>query len=88
MILALACFARSSPRFHAMLLANRWFGSTLRQWEENKTVSRNTKIRATLFMIVSFSISIALVSPRAGLQLMLVVIAVVLFVFIWRLKER
>ncbi|NOQ94794.1 MAG: DUF454 family protein, partial [Methylophaga sp.] len=31
LILALACFANSSPRFHQMLLNNRWFGAALQQ---------------------------------------------------------
>jgi uncharacterized membrane protein YbaN (DUF454 family) len=87
LIAALALFANSSPRFHGMLLNNRWVGEILIQWEENNSVSRKTKIRATLLLIVSFSLSIVLVSPRVGLQLMLVVIAVTLLVFIWRLKE-
>ena len=88
LILALALFAKSSPRFHQMLLKNRWFGSILKQWEDSKTVSRPIKMRASVLLVISFSISISLLHGRVGLQLMLMTIAVVFLVFIWRLKEK
>ena len=87
LILALAMFAKSSPRFHQMLLNNRWFGGLLKQWEMSKTVSRPVKKRASLLLLISFSISIAFLHDRLRLQLMLVAIAIVFLVFIWRLKE-
>lgn len=88
MILAAACFAKSSPRFHKWLLDNRWFGQDLKQWEETKTVSHKVKPRATALIILTFSISIAILHGRIELQLMLVGIASILLFFIWRLKEH
>lgn len=87
MILAAACFARSSPRFHRWLLSNRWIGRDLKQWEETRTVSRRVKPRATWLIILTFSVSIAILSGRIELQIMLIGIAAVLLFFIWRLKE-
>jgi len=87
LLLALALFANSSPRFHQMLLNNRWFGTILRQWEDSKTVSRQVKRRASFLILVSFSISIFLLQGNMGLQGMLVVIALILLLIIWRLKE-
>ena len=87
LILALALFAKSSPKFHQMLLDNRWLGKILRQWEEEKTVSRQIKIRASLLIFVSFSISIYWVREVFLLQWMLLAIAITLLFFIWRLKE-
>jgi uncharacterized membrane protein YbaN (DUF454 family) len=87
LILALTLFANSSPRFHKMLLNNRWFGPILKDWEENKTVTRQLKIRATLIVLASFSFSIYLVNYSWILQIMLITIAVILLVFLWRLKE-
>ena len=87
LILALAIFANSSPRFHQMLLDNRWFGPILKDWEENKTVTRRIKLRATFLVLISFSFSIFLVRYSWILQIMLITIAVILLVFIWRLKE-
>ena len=87
LILALALFAKSSLKFHQMLLDNRWLGKILRQWEEEKTVSRQIKIRASLLIFVSFSISIYWVREVFLLQWMLLAIAITLLFFIWRLKE-
>ena len=87
LILALTIFANSSPRFHQMLLDNRWFGPILKDWEENQTVTRRIKLRATFLVLISFSLSTFLVGYSWILQIMLVTIAVILLVFIWRLKE-
>jgi len=87
LILALACFSKSSPRFHAMLLRNKWFGPTLRQWEQSHTIRRRVKYKATALIIATFSISIWILSGRTGIQLMLICLCLILLVFVWRLKE-
>jgi len=87
LILALACFANSSPRFHRLLLNNRWFGSALQQWEDNRTITRNTKIKAMLLIILSFAISIGILHGRLQLQLGLLVLCCILLFFMSRLKE-
>lgn len=87
LILALAFFANSSPRFHQMLLNNRWVGASLKQWEEKKSVSRQTKRYASLVVLVSFSFSIAILHGRLEFQIFLIAMATVLLFFIWRLKE-
>lgn len=88
LILALILFAKSSPRFHRMLLNNRWFGAGLKQWEEKKTVSRRTKRAASILILATFLISIVIMNKRPELQILLVIVTVVLLLFIWRLKEN
>jgi len=87
LIIALACFAESSPRFHRMLLENKWFGPPLEQWEKTKTIRRKIKQKVMLLIIATFSISIFVLSGRLGLQLMLVCFCLILLTFVWRLKE-
>jgi uncharacterized membrane protein YbaN (DUF454 family) len=87
LILALACFAESSPRFHRMLLNNKWFGPALAQWEQTKTIRRKIKYKVMLLIIATFGISIFVLSGRAGLQLMLVVFCLMVLFFVWRIKE-
>ena len=88
LIVALVLFSKSSPRFHQMLLNNRWFGPPLKQWEDEKTLSRKTKYKAFLLVILAFSISIAILDNHIQLQLSLVGIAIILLLFIWRIKEQ
>ncbi len=87
LILALACFAKSSPYFHQKLLNNRWFGSTLQQWENNRSISRTAKRKAMVLIILTFSISILVLSGRIALQLMLLLMCCMLLIFMKRLKE-
>lgn len=87
LILALACFAESSPRFHRMLLENKWFGPPLAQWESTKTIRRKVKYKVMMLIIATFGISILVLSGRANLQIMLVCFCLILLSFVWRLKE-
>jgi len=87
LIIALFLFARSSPRFHQMLLDNRYFGPGLREWEQHRTIKRQTKRKATVLIIITFAISIALLYERLALQIMLVAIASLLLIYLWNLNE-
>lgn len=88
MILAAFCFSKGSPKFHAMLLNNKYFGEDLKKWEKTKTVNRKSKQKATELIIFSFLISISILNGKMHLQIMLIVIGVILLSFIWlKLKE-
>lgn len=86
-ILALFLFAQSSERFHQMLLDNRWVGKDLKRWKKNKTISSSAFRKATLFIVLSFSISVALLHERLLLQIMLIGIAAVLLWYLRRICE-
>ncbi len=87
LIVALALFSKSSPRFHQMLLNNRWFGPTLRQWEETRSLSRKTKYKVYALIIAVFSVSIAIFHDKIHYQLMLAALGAILLAIIWRIKE-
>jgi len=87
LILALGIFSKSSPRFHRMLLNNKYVGEDLKRWEQSKAMSRPSKKKATLVILISFGLSIAILHSRVGLQLMLMAIAMILLLIIWRIKE-
>jgi uncharacterized membrane protein YbaN (DUF454 family) len=57
-LLAAACFARSSPRMHQWLLNNEVFGPILHSWEENKCISFGAKWLALSMMTIIGGISI------------------------------
>jgi hypothetical protein len=87
LIIALALFSKSSHRFHKMLLDNKYVGADLRRWQESKSMSRSSKVKAIWVIVLTFGVSIGVLHGRMGLQLMLVVIAVVLLLVIWKIKE-
>jgi len=87
LILALACFAESSPRFHQMLLENKWFGPPLQQWQKTHSIKHSIKLKVYFIITVSFALSIGILWGRPYLQLLLVVIAISLILCITRIKE-
>lgn len=61
LLLAAACFARSSPALYQRLIANRVFGPYISQWQRDRTIPREAKRKACGLVVVTFAISIALV---------------------------
>lgn len=49
-LLAAACFARSSEKWHRWLLNNRTFGPMIHDWEENRCIPCRIKLIAVISM--------------------------------------
>ena len=81
LLLAGACFTRSSPRFHRRLLANRTFGPYLVQWRRDRTIPRDAKVKAYCLVLASFGASIAWVESGA-LRWMLAALGLALIGFL------
>ncbi|MGE8656969.1 MAG: YbaN family protein [Achromobacter sp.] len=56
LILAVACFSRSSPRLERWLLDSPTYGPALRAWREQGAVSRKGKLCASLGMAVGYGL--------------------------------
>ena len=57
-LLAAACFARSSEKWHRWLLSSATFGPMVRNWEENRCITCRVKMIGILSMIVVGGFSI------------------------------
>ncbi|MGL4508030.1 MAG: YbaN family protein, partial [Aeromonas sobria] len=84
MLLAAALFARSSPRFHRWLLTHRWFGPPIVDWQQYRGIRRHARRRAIIFILLTFSVSLAVV-PLLWVKGLLVVIMVILLTWLMRL---
>lgn len=76
LILAAACFARSSPAWEAWLLEHPRFGPSLRGWREEGAISRPAKLMACVGMSVGFVLFYLGAHP--GIWLMLSVAGVMI----------
>ena len=86
LILAAGAAARSSPRLHAWLLANRVFGPMLTHWYRDRSVSRRAKWSATATMALCSVIVGWFASPRWVAGLAITCMACVL-VWLWMRPE-
>jgi len=87
-ILALACFARSSERFHQKLLNSPYIGKILADWEQDKRIDKQRKKQIILIILCSFGFSIYILQSHFYLQLLLIFIMCILLFFIKRIAEK
>jgi len=88
LLLAAACFARSSERFHAWLLNHRTFGPLVREWHEHRSIPYRTKLFAIGLMSLSLGVSIVFFVQPAWLQAALAVGGLLLAVWLYRIPSR
>ncbi|ABC31111.1 uncharacterized protein conserved in bacteria [Hahella chejuensis KCTC 2396] len=60
-LLAAACFARSSPKFHHWLVSHRHLGPIVKNFESGRGVTRKVRARALICLWVGLSISMVVV---------------------------
>lgn len=90
LLLAAACFARSSERFYRWLLGNRWFGAYVRDYREGRGVPVRVKIFTLALMWGAILLSVAFAVSNLFVRIILVVIAagVTLHIVSIRRKRR
>src|SRR5262245_26065726 len=69
LILAAACFARSSPRMEAWLVNHPKWGPSIRAWRENGAIPRRIKFIAIGSMAISFAILAIVHTPALWLEI-------------------
>ena len=90
LLLAAACYARSSQRFYHWLLNNKWFGNYIKNYIQRKGVPLKVKILAItwLWITIGFSVVFAVEVFLVRLILILIAIGVSIHIFSIRtLKE-
>lgn len=85
-LLAAACFAKSSPRFYQWLLNRAYFAQMITDYQKYRGINRKTKIRAILLMWLSMCFSAYLVG-QLWLSISLLCVALAVSCYLWRLPE-
>ena len=67
LLVATACFARSSPRLHGWLVGHPTFGPPIRNWQDHGAISRSAKRMAIGTMTVVFALTVILGLSRLAL---------------------
>src|SRR4030042_2469421 len=76
LLLAAACYIRSSERFYRWLINNRLFGTYIRNYLEGKGMPLTIKIYTIALLWVTISLSIILISQNMIIKIILVCVAI------------
>ena len=76
LLLAAACYARSSQRFYDWLLSNKYFGNYIRSYLERKGVPLKVKVLTITLLWITIGCSVAFAVQIFVIRLILVLIAI------------
>lgn len=88
LLLAAACFARSSPRCHAWLLDHPRLGPLVSGYLEGSGIPLRAKVKAILMIWLSVSLSLVLSRPPTWVQMLVLAIAAGVTLYLLRLPTR
>jgi hypothetical protein len=86
LLVAAACYARSSDRLYTWLVGQPSLGRIVSEWRRSRSLPHGVKPRALVLVTLTFAVSILLVDGLA-MRLALVALAIVLAWFLWRIPE-
>ncbi len=87
-LLAAACFARGSQRFHEWLLTHPLFGPIIIEWNEYGSIPWRTKIVAIVLMSTTLTVSTVFFIEPHWLQAALALLGMLLAAWLYRVPSR
>jgi len=86
LLLAAACYARSSQRFYNWLMKNRWFGNYIKNYHEGRGVPLKFKIFTISLLWITILFSIYYVVDNFWVEVILFIIAISVTIHIITIK--
>ena len=86
LLLAAACFARSSEKYYNWLMTNRLFGNYLKNYQEGQGIPMKVKVAAISFLWITILASIHLFIENWIIEIILIIIAAAVTIHIVSIK--
>ncbi len=86
LLLAAACYARSSNKAYTWLLNNKWFGSYIKNYNEGKGIPLKVKIMAISFLWITILASLIFIIEFFLVEILLLIIASLVSIHILLIK--
>ena len=86
LLLATACYAKSSLRFYLWLLNNRWFGNYIRDYRSGNGVLLKVKVTSILILWVTIILSSFFMIRNIFISIGLVTIAIITTIHILNIR--
>lgn len=86
LLLAAACYVRSSDKLYQRLINNKYLGKYILNYREKRGVPLQAKIAAIIFLWASMIINIVYIVKAWQISVLLIIIAVVVTVHLIRMK--
>ncbi len=85
LLLAAACYCRSSERLYRWLMNNKWFGVYIKNYREGKGLPLKTKVVAVTVLWITIIYSALFLVPILAVQIVLLAVAIAVSTHIIRL---
>ena len=83
-LLAAACFAKSSKKFHHWIITHPLFGPIINNFQNGQGIPHNVKIKVILFIWLTLGISIYFLTNQWA-RLIIFIMGIGLTTFLWRI---
>lgn len=84
-LLAAACYYRGSDRLHTWILSSRWFGETIKNYQEGRGLTCDTKVWAISMMWLMILISAWFFVSSLFVRVAIICVAIGVTVYLVRL---
>ena len=86
LLLAAACFMRSSEKYHRWLLEHRIFGPILRDWQDKRCIPRNVKVISVVCVVLFGTYAVGFAIENTYLRVVGTAVLLVGLIVLLRLK--
>jgi uncharacterized membrane protein YbaN (DUF454 family) len=86
LLLAAACYVRSSERLYRWLLENRWLGNYMRNYREGKGIPLRGKILSVSLIWLTIGFSVLFIVHIDLIRILLILIALGVSIYILSIK--